>query len=286
MNLDLNKVYPRIRMLIPSLTKGEKEVAEYFLRSKSVTDKTSIANMATTLSVSPALIVKTSKKLGYSGFKEIKNALISIQNEPDYSHMESLDSGDDCAQIVRKVLNNSISALQEVLSFSSVPNIEHAAKIILSSKKITIMAVGGTSVIAEDFHHKLLRIGIHSHVPKDYHMMIMSASLMSESDVVLVISHSGETIDLLDATTEVKTSGAKIIAITNNFNSLLSNISDCTIFAPASPEPILGKNGTARLVKLALIDCLYATIANMTEEYAMQSIIKTSSATKRLHKIG
>lgn len=67
-------------------------------------------------------------------------------------------------------------------------------------------------------------------------------------------------------------------------NAELTNISDFAVFSPASPEPILGKNGTARLIKLALIDCLYATIVNMTGEASTNSMKKTLSATDRLHR--
>lgn len=270
-------------MLIPSLTKTEKKVAEYFLTPRSMKKDVTINHVSELLSVSPALIVKLAKKLGYNGFKELKQELLVVENEKKYSPDQQLSPNDDCAQIVQKVLRNSINALQEVLSFSNVPNIEQAAKTIVNGKKVTILAVGGTSIIAEDFHHKLLRIGIHSYVPKDYHMMIMAASLMTPDDVVLAISHSGQTIDLLDAVLEIKKTGASIITITNNYHSKLTRLSDCSIFSPASPEPIIGKNGTARLVKLALVDCLYATIANLSPSKTKETIGKTMNATARLH---
>ncbi|RJX75774.1 SIS domain-containing protein [Vibrio sinensis] len=281
--MSIQEVYPRLRMLIPSLTKTEKKVAEFFLIPRSVNKDTTINHLSHQLNVSAALIVKVAKKLGYDGFKDLKQALLLVENDKNYSPDQYLSPDDDCAQIVQKVLKNSINALQEALSFSSVPNIEQAAKSIIGCRRLTIMAVGGTWVIAEDFHHKLLRIGIHSYVPKDYHMMIMAASLMGPEDVVLVISHSGQTIDLNDAVKEVKVCGAQVITVTNNYNAELTKMSDCAIFAPASPEPILGKNGTARLVKIALIDCLYATIANLTPEQTKSSINKTLCATSRLH---
>nr|WP_272956762.1 SIS domain-containing protein [Vibrio sp. S12_S33] len=274
---------PKIRMMMPSLTKTERSIAEHFLNNRSITKETTISQISAELDVSNALVVKVCKKIGYDGFKELKTALI-VSHCESRLFTQTLEPTDDCAQIVQKVLNNSLGALQEALSFSSVPSIEQAARVLLGAKRITIMAVGGTSIIAEDFHHKLLRIGIHTQVPKDYHMMIMSASLMTEEDAVLMISHSGQTVDLLDAAREVKKAGAKLITVTNNFTAEMTQISDLAIFAPASPEPILGKNGTARLIKLALIDCLYATIVNMSKEKSISSIKKTMNATAKLHR--
>ncbi|WP_114767026.1 SIS domain-containing protein [Vibrio rhodolitus] len=284
MNFSTNQVYPRIRMTMPSLTKTEKKIAEFFLTPRTMRKDVTINSVAEQLDVSTSLIVKLAKKLGYDGFKELKAELLLVESEKQYLPDQKLNKDDDCAQIVQKVLNNSLNALQEVLSFSNVPKIEKAAKMVVNARKLSLFAVGGTSVIAEDFHHKLLRIGIHSYVPKDYHMMIMTGSLMSEEDVVLVISHSGQTIDLIDAVEEAKKSGASVIAITNNYNSKLTSLADCAIFAPASPEPILGKNGTARLVKIALVDCLFATVANLCPDMTKISIDKTGAATSRLHK--
>ncbi len=283
MKLHNDQVYPRIRMLLPSLTKTEQHIAEYFLTPHAVTKDTTINELAAELDVSNALIVKLAKKFGYDGFRELKIKLLQVEAQHDYFPNQPLTRSDDCAQVMQKILQNSVNCLQEVLSLSIVPKIEEAADLITEGKKLSIFAVGGTSVISDDFHHKLISIGITSYVPKDYHLMLMSASQMSSEDVVLVISHSGQTVDLLDAVEEARNAGAKIITITNNYSAALAEMSDISIFAPASVEPILGAGGSARLVKLAIIDCLFVTIANSQPDVTETNIEKTMQATRKLH---
>jgi DNA-binding MurR/RpiR family transcriptional regulator len=47
-------------------------------------------------------------------------------------------------------------------------------------------------------HHKLLRLGIPCVVHDDPHMQVMSAVPISAEDVVVVISHTGSTRDVIE----------------------------------------------------------------------------------------
>ncbi|WP_197068597.1 SIS domain-containing protein [Photobacterium gaetbulicola] len=284
LSVDLNQVIPNIRMRLPSLTRTEQSIAENFLKPHFLQKSTSIKEVAERLGVSTALIVKVSKKLGFSGFKQLKDALNAQHQSETYLPSEQLEPDDSCEQIITKVLQNSINALTEILNFVDAKMVSAAADAIVNAKNIELYAAGGSTIICEDFQHKLLRFGMRASVPRDRHLMLMSASVLSSEDVVLVVSHSGQTVDLMDAVRLAKQSGAKIISITNNYHAELSLLSDYPLYAPASPEPLLGKNGTARLVKLAMIDSLYATIAGKIPEQVDENLEKTTKAVALLHR--
>ncbi|MDV5168317.1 SIS domain-containing protein [Photobacterium rosenbergii] len=282
--MDLNQVIPNIRMRLPSLTRTEQSIAENFLKPHFLQKSTSIKEVAERLGVSTALIVKVSKKLGFSGFKQLKDALNAQHQSESYLPSEQLEPDDSCEQIITKVLQNSINALTEILNFVDANMVSAAADAIVNARNIELYAAGGSTIICEDFQHKLLRFGMRASVPRDRHLMLMSASVLSSNDVVLVVSHSGQTVDLMDAVRLAKQSGAKIISITNNYHAELSQLSDYPLYAPASPEPLLGKNGTARLVKLAMIDSLYATIAGKIPDLVDENLEKTTKAVALLHR--
>lgn len=284
LSVDVNQVIPNIRMRMPSLTRTEQSIAENFLKPHFMQKSTSIKEVAERLGVSTALIVKVSKKLGFSGFKQLKDALNAHHHSDSYAPSEQLQPDDSCEQIVTKVLQNSINALTEILNFVDANMVSAAAEAIINARNIELYAAGGSNIICEDFQHKLLRFGIRASVPRDRHLMLMSASVLSEKDVVLVVSHSGQTVDLMDAVRLAKQSGATIISITNNFHAELSQLSDYPLYAPASPEPLLGKNGIARLVKLAMIDSLYATLASKIPDQAEENLEKTTKAVAILHR--
>ncbi len=284
MFVDPNQIIPNIKMRLPSLTRTEQSIAESFLQPLFLQKSTSIKEVAERLGVSTALIVKVSKKLGFSGFKQLKDALNAHHDSESYAPNEQLLPDDSSKQIVTKVLQNSINALKEILNFVDSNMISAAADAIINAQNIELYAAGGSNIICEDFQHKLLRFGIRANVPRDRHLMLMSASVLTEKDVVLVVSHSGQTVDLMDAVRMAKQSGATIISITNNYHAELSDLSDYPLYAPASPEPILGKNGIARLVKLAMIDSLYATMASKIPNVVEDNLEKTTKAVALLHR--
>ncbi|OLQ85076.1 DNA-binding protein [Vibrio panuliri] len=284
LSVDINQVIPNIRMRLPSLTRTEQSIAESFLKPHFLNRSVSINEVAERLGVSTALVVKVSKKLGFSGFKQLKDALNAHHDSDTYAPSEQLQLDDSCEQIVTKVLKNSINALQEILNFVDANMVSAAADAIIRAHHIELYAVGGSTIICEDFQHKLLRFGIRSNVPKDRHLMLMSASVLTDKDVVLVVSHSGQTVDLMDAVRLAKQSGATVISITNNYHAELSQLSNYPLYAPASPEPLLGKNGIARLVKLAMIDSLYATIASKIPQVVEDNLEKTTQAVALLHR--
>ena len=148
-----------------------------------------------------------------------------------------------------------------------------------------IYGVGGSAAVCYDAAHKFLRIGIRSTVFSDTHLMMMSASLLSKKDVVLAVSHSGQTLELLDIVDLAKKNGARVIALTNSFASDLARASDIVLCAPARDSPLIGQNATARIAQLTLIDSFFMCLARQNYDLAEENLHKTMSAVHAFHRI-
>jgi DNA-binding MurR/RpiR family transcriptional regulator len=96
---------------------------------------------------------------------------------------------DDRAEtIVQKLFRTSIQALEETLSIPDMEAFRHAAELIHGARQRDFYGFGGSAQIARDVSHKFLRIGIQTSVFDDTHMMVMTASLLRASDVVVAFS--------------------------------------------------------------------------------------------------
>ncbi|QLK61109.1 SIS domain-containing protein [Enterobacteriaceae bacterium Kacie_13] len=87
-----------------------------------------------------------------------------------------------------------------------------------------------------------------------------SPAVPRKQDVIIVISQSGDTRELLQAVEIAKKNRAKVICITNDNVSPLSQCADLSIFSPAMSCPLLGQNAVARIVQLNLLDTLFIAI--------------------------
>lgn len=255
----------KIKMSLSSLNPTERSIVEWLITKGNITKDTGLREVAGCLDVSEPLIVKVAKKIGYSGFRELRGALVSYFNFLPYEKEEEITADDNLDTVLDKVFSNSIQVLKEAQSVADTQVIGQAASLIYCARRVVILGVGGSASVCLDFEHKLLRIGIISHSYSDFHLMLMVASQLDEQDVVIVISQSGETRELLNAVEIANARQAKVICITNDNASPLSQNSDLSIFSPAMSGPLLGQNAVARIIQLNLLDTLF--IAILLQDY-------------------
>lgn len=255
----------KIRMLLSSLNTNERIIADWLLIKGNLTEGISIRKVASSLAISEPMVVKVAKKLGYSGFRELRGALLAYFDVLPFEKEEEISESDSLTVVMEKVFSNSIQALREAQSVADVNVIEKAARLIFKAKHIVLLGIGGSASVCHDFEHKLLRLGIHSHTYSDYHLMLMAACQLNAGDVMIVISQSGDTRELINVVEIASQRGVRLICITNDDRSPLSQLSDCSIFSPARSGPLLGQNAVARVIQLNLLDTLF--IAVLLQDY-------------------
>lgn len=86
--------------------------------------------------------------------------------------------------------------------------------------------------------------------------------------MVLVVSHSGRTSDIKSAVELAKKNGAKIICITHSYHSPIAKLADFIICSPAPETPLLGRNASARILQLTLLDAFFVSVAQLNIEQA------------------
>jgi len=111
---------------------------------------------------------------------------------------------------------------------------------------------------------------------------------LKEDTLVIAVSQSGETIDVLDAVKTAKKKNSKVISIVNVMGSSLHRNSDHTIMMNAGPEICVLSTKTYTS-QLAILTLLAYTLAGRYEEgkdklkYLWNSIYNLTSANTRSH---
>lgn len=280
MNLetDLKAVGPRIRMMMPLLTPLEARVVETVFALRTFDDETSLKEIATEAGVSEAMVVKITKKLGFAGYREFRNAVAQYNRLPTAEMHQELSIEDTSEEIIQKVFRTSIHALEETLSIMNVEAFDRAADLIHGARTRDFYGVGGSAQIARDTSHKFLRIGVRSQVYDDSHMMLMSASLLSEGDIAIGFSHSGNTVAVIEAIQLARKNGARTIAITNYNASPLAQQSDVVLCSTAQGSPLMGENAAARIAQLNILDAVFVAVAQRDYRAAEKNLSKTMAA--------
>jgi DNA-binding MurR/RpiR family transcriptional regulator len=276
---DPRAVGPRIRMMMPRMTRSERRIAEWLLMG-DVDDTLPLKKVAEETDASEALVVKVAKKLGFEGFRELRAALAGYKRQPVVDLHREVLPDDDAEAILQKVFGTATQALQETLSILDVEAFGRAADLIDTSRQRDFYGLGGSAAIARDVAHKFLRIGIRASVFDDTHLMAMSASLLGPSDLVVAFSHSGRTSGVIEAVQIARAAGASVVAVTTYPHSPLAEAADVVLCATARGSPLTGENAAARIAQLNVMDAVFVAVAQKDYERAERNLARTMGAVR------
>lgn len=269
----MDKISLNIKLLYNEMGKAEKQIADWINENPGKIISLSIVELAELCKCSEATIVRFSKRLGMSGYQELK---ISLAAENGGSHISTnITSDDNAYEIFEKVCNDIYLSLEKTKKSLNQNAIELAAQKICDANRVIIFGLGNSASVATDAAHKFLRAGINAVAYSDNHMQVIAASHLLENDLVIGISHSGSSKDIVDALKIAKEHGASTIAITNAGKSPILKHSD-VVLATSSDETqynILALN--SRIAQLAIIDSLYFYIVYKRSPEALSSIKET-----------
>jgi len=277
-DLDPKAVGAHIRMRMPLLTPLEAKVVETVFAHRSFGAETSLREIAVEAGVSEAMVVKIAKKLGFSGYREFRAALVRYNALPTAEMHQELSADDTSEQIVQKVFRTSIQALEETLSILDIAAFDRAADLVHSARQLDFYGVGGSAQIARDISHKFLRIGVRASVFDDSHMMLMSAALLGAEDAAIGFSHSGNTVAVIEALQLARRNGGRTIAITNYNSSPLAKVADVVLCSTGQGSPLMGENAAARIAQLNILDALFVAVAQRNPRAAGANLEKTMGA--------
>jgi RpiR family carbohydrate utilization transcriptional regulator len=211
-------VLDRIKACLPSLAPAEQRVGKLVLSDARAFANLPISELADRAHVSKPTVVRFCRSLGYDGLSDFKLKLAgSVSEGVPFIH-RSVDTDDKVSDVVVKVIDNTVSAFLKYRNDASTFAVSKAVDALLlacqNGKRIEFIGVGNSGIVAQDAQHKFFRLGVNTIAYSDGHMQVMSASLLVPGDCLVVISNSGRTRDLMDATDIARKNGATVIVIT------------------------------------------------------------------------
>ena len=216
----------RIKACLPSLAPAEQRVGKLVLADPRAFANLPITELADRAHVSKPTVVRFCRSVGYDGLSDFKLKLAgSVSEGVPFVH-RSVDVDDKTADVLVKVIDNTVAAFlkyrNDASSFAVQKAIDALAAASANSKRIEFFGVGNSGIVAQDAQHKFFRLGVNTVAYSDGHMQVMSASMMGPGDCVVVISNSGRTRDLMDACDIARKNGATTIVITASGSPLAS----------------------------------------------------------------
>lgn len=261
-----------------SATESEKEVLRFLINQTREAVEMDIHTMAKKCFCSPATIVRICKKNGFSGFKELKQALWNDMNFSKQLMQVNLDapSGEKIPNIVANVLNTNIMAIQNIYNLLDFDEFDRIVALLLSQRYVYLYGIGASFLVAKDFQQKLERINKRTFLYEDIHLQLISSTNLEPGDVAIIVSYSGITKEIIEIAQNVKMCGGKIIAITKYGTNKLSSMSDFNLFVPMLEKPLRVGASSSRVSQLSVVDIVYNTYISLEKDKSMEKILSTN----------
>ena len=208
-----------IRALLPNLAPVERRVAQIVLDDPAGVAWRSISELARSCGTSATSVVRFCRAVGLRGYPELRLALAGAVAHDDAAAVAAassdIDPDDDAATITKKIAFADARAVTETASHLNIVTLTKVVDALAKASRIDIYGVGASGYVALDLQQKLQRIGRPAFAWPDPHMAITSASLREQGDVAIGLSHTGTTVDTIDALREARGHGAVTAAVTN-----------------------------------------------------------------------
>jgi glucosamine--fructose-6-phosphate aminotransferase (isomerizing) len=158
----------------------------------------------------------------------------------------------------------------------TLDNIDITPEYLNGLEKIFIVACGTAfhaGMVGKYLIEKLARIPVETDVASEFRYR---DPIISEKNLVIIISQSGETIDTLFALREAKKKGAKVLSIVNVIGSSIARESDNVLYTWAGPEIAVAstKAYNTQLSALTLIALDFAYKKGLMEDEELGTIIE------------
>lgn len=261
------------------MTPVERTIANYFLNNKEITDF-SAKRISALLYVSDANLSRFAKKCGYKGYWEFIFAYErDLKEEVDNSVREK-----DISMFTQKVQNSYQRLLQENFRILDENQIRRIAGLLNSSKRVFVYGMGSSGNVVEEFQLRFMRIGLDVTAVTDSQMIQMSAALVEEGMLVIAVSLSGTTKEIVESIRIVKSRNAKVIFITANPRPEISGRCDEVLRVAYLKNLDTGTKISPQFSILVMIDILYSYYFANDSYFKEQKYKETLSAIQGKHK--
>lgn len=249
-------IVSRITERFSQLRDAEKKVAMLVIDDLAAASGYSITQMAEEAGVSEATITRFAKAVGCKNVRDLKLKLAQslaigqrfIHESPDQSGIQGV------YESIKNVININRKVVDEQDVATAVEMLQNARQIL------AIGMGGGSTMLSQELQFRLFRLGYPVTAYNDGLLARMVASTADANDVMVVISATGYTPEVVEPASIAKQYGLKVIAITPK-ESPLAEVSDLVLPVVTKETDFIYKPSASRYAMMALIDVLSTELA-------------------------
>jgi DNA-binding MurR/RpiR family transcriptional regulator len=245
------------------------------------------AVLAQRAQVSEPTVTRFCRTIGCAGVRDFKLKLAQslVVGSLYLSSAPTAASADNGMPCWNAVFGEARRALQEAERQLDPVQVQKAADLIAKARQVVVFGLGGSaSALAQEIQYRLFRYGVTVSAHCDPYVMRMTASTLKPTDLVIAISATGRTREVIEAVEIARHYRASAICLTAP-DTDLARVSDValTVAVPEYPDTL--KPTASRFAFLAAID-LMAVATGYTLGAPARETLRRIKYNVQIHRTG
>lgn len=248
-----------IRINYVSAFPAERKIMDYIMRHPQDVVNCNVSDLAKASDVSDASVVRMCHTLGYNGYKQFRLALaMDLGKKTEKAEAEMEMTGNP----VSAMFEDFGESLRTVSGYINEETLRDCVTLIKNANIVYLVAIGNTANLSQYMGFRLERIGIKSAYYRESAYTLSKLNFAQEGDVLIAISKSGISKDVIEAAQLAKEKGLPILAITASVSSPLANIADHVLLSNGNMDPKNFHKTYSYLNEMAIVDALLSFVVN------------------------
>ena len=274
----------RIKTLYPEMTDSEKSIADFILNHPEEIYSLKISALARETGVSLPTVFRFTRTLGYEGFKDFKVNLVRDMAVGLNISIEDID-GTSLENLTRNIFEIVEKNLKETRSLIDYDSLASAIKGIVNARRLIFFAVSSSLSVAFDSYSKFLRAGFDCLYNSDSYTQRIISTQCRKGDVVIGISFSGESIEVIRCLKNARENGAMTVCITTFMKSTITKFADIKLFTAPVQSYYQKIDLPSKMSLTAILDVLYLNAVLHDRKKALKYISRSEEELNRFNQI-
>ncbi|MGN0916135.1 MAG: MurR/RpiR family transcriptional regulator [Succinivibrio sp.] len=262
-------------------SKSDNKLIHYFLSNGLKACSSSISEISAECDISHATVTRFARKLGYETLKDFKIALaqaLGAQDSDNGGKKTAINLKESCETTAQKLLQLNQTLLSQTAVEIGFDSVTKLVREMISARHVYFFGIGSSGFLAKDSSRKIARIGIDARCYTDSHEIMTHSVMVNQNDLVIYISNSGKTGELVRSAAICSKKGAKICAITAETASPLYSFTDITVLHAVHDYDLAQGYADSRLSVFFIIDLIYIELIKILGDKAIKIKQETQNA--------
>ena len=227
------EIHLRLQEIYHELPEAMRRIADALMADPLLGALWGIEEMAERAGVSMGTVMRLSKKLGYRGFSDFRDALReACRVRSEGAPMETLEAPTDVFWALSDVVRRDRENLDRLLKSVDHDTLESATQLLIRSQHRVLLGRGVSHVMGQIMAFNLTQAGLPciAAIPSDFSNQVAN---LGEKDLLVafsVVPYSRETVD---AAAYAKRRGIPVLAFTDRQTSPLARSASLVVVLPS-----------------------------------------------------